>query len=194
MKRLSVLLMFMILAFACVTTPTLKDYPAKGSDEKGIIQLLLNLENALNSYDPKGVLRAYASDAKVWTSDYDARWSLRMFTKDELETHIAKIAPRIEKAMLKYKYLKPRNIYIQGNQACMMVPYEIVSTSPDSNYREKGIHYFELVKINQDWFISKSIWETTDCNYSNWQELQRSNRNNKNIYEIVDCFSPKCRE
>ncbi|GAF94336.1 unnamed protein product, partial [marine sediment metagenome] len=61
MKKLLVLSVIAILAGACVTQPSLTDYQGKNSDEKNIVNLVLEFQKAYSSQNLERILATYAA-------------------------------------------------------------------------------------------------------------------------------------
>ena len=79
MKRIFIV-GFMILASACVTAPTLKDYKVKNTEERAVIESLLKLEQAYGNLDVTwaeridGVVARYAPNASIQTGTLEDPW------------------------------------------------------------------------------------------------------------------------
>ena len=111
----------------------------------------------------------------------DRSYTKRMYTMEQLKTHGAKLYRAMERASLNITFFPPKNIYVEGDAACMTCPYKVVSRNPRIPYVERGIYYTEFSKGGTGWRISLTEWQIEYCNDAKWQEYKRKHENQNHL-------------
>jgi len=188
MKRLF-LVGFMILASACVTAPTLKDYKAKNTEERAVIESLLKLEQAYANLDVTWAERIdlitarYTPNASIQIGTKENPWEGVIVNGSEEFKKIAITRTFFDKYKCKFKYCAPDILEVEGNKARTTYKYEIIQTVPfktasghDWYMKEIGIYRVELSKTNDGWLVSKSRWEILENNSPRFQEYKQKRK------------------
>lgn len=165
MKKLAVLIILGVFVFGGTSTTelTLKDYQAKGLDEKKIVKLVLDYQKAYNLYDPKGVLAVYLPGAIIKAGIKDAG-SEHLVTKEEYVGIVADQLATRKMYDLKLIFLAPKKITVEGSTAKLNVDYMLYSSA--QHYWEKGMFNFDFTKADSAWLISRNTWKILDLSYN----------------------------
>jgi hypothetical protein len=171
MIGISALTMFAFLASVNVTanqsilteSPSLECYQARSLDEREIVKLLFDYQNAYNAYDAVEVLSLYLPGAIIKAGIRDD-WSENIVTKEEYDRIIGENFSKRKMYCFTLKLFLPKEVNVEKNTAKFIVPF--VTYSVTQHYWEKGIFNFEFRKTDSGWFISKDIWEILDLHYA----------------------------
>jgi len=172
-KLFCFLSMFPIFVVACATQPSLKDYQAKSLDEEKIVNLVLEFQEAYSSQNMEKILATYAPEAMIKTSIKKKDWSGVMLPKEKHAAILSKQMHFYRRAEIKLEIDPPKEIFIKGNEASMIAPYELYATNPYKAYVETGILNFEFRKADPGWLISKRTWEILDCNHPDFKDWKK---------------------
>ena len=173
----SYMILISLLFFACVSQPSLKEYQASNDDEKKVIEIISEWENAVNSYDAKRLYSLFSTEAiQTSTKKGSLKWDI--FPREEWYPIIKR---RIKESYvgsgLRFKLFSPENIRFEKIEAHLIIPYKLSSTK--INYRENGIFNFELKKDGSNWTILKFRCEILNSNHRDWPEYQKWVKNKK---------------
>jgi hypothetical protein len=172
MKRSYVILVSVVVIFACALQPSFRDYQARNADEKQVVEIISAFENAANSYDAQGLYSLYSPEATIQTSTKRGSLKWKIFSREEW---LPIIKRRIEESYigsgLRFKFFPPENIRVEKSEAYLIIPYKL--SSPQINYLETGLFNFELNKKNVVWAIVKFRYEILTSNHFNWPEYQK---------------------
>jgi len=185
MKRVF-LVGFMILASACVTAPTLKDFKAKNTEEQAVIKSLLKLEKAYGNLNVTwtkridGITARYTPNASIQIGTKEDPFEGVIVDGREEFKKIAITRTYFDKYKLKFKYYAPDILEVKGNKARVTYKYEITQTVPfktssgdDWYMDETGIYHVELSNTDDGWLVSKSRWEILENNLPQFKEHKR---------------------
>lgn len=172
MKRSYVILVSVVFIFACASKPSLKNYQARSDDEKRVVEIISEWENAANSYDAQRLYSLYSPKATIQTSTKKGSLKWKIFNREEW---FPIIKQRLEESYvasgLRFKFFLPENIRIEKSEAQLIIPYKL--SSFEINYLETGLFNFELNMKNSTWTIVKLRYEILTSNHSDWPEYQK---------------------
>jgi|GEM_PF-2320660 hypothetical protein len=172
MKRSSGIIFLLFLIFACVSQPSLQNYQAESTDEKKVIEVVSEFQNAANTYDARRMYSLYSPEATIQTSTKLGSLKWEIFKREEW---FKVIKQRFEESYvgsgLEFKFYPPKNIQVQENDAFLIIPYKLSSFQTD--YLETGLFNFELKKKSSVWNIIKFRYEILTSNHSDWPEYQK---------------------
>jgi len=171
--KISILIyLSVVFIFACASQPSIGDYPARSEDEKQVLKIITEVEDAANSYDAHRLYSLYSPQATIQTSTKKGSLKWMIFDREEWFPIIKR---RYEESYvgsgLRFKFYQPENIKVGQSQAQLTIPYKLSSTR--INYWETGLFRFELEKENSAWTIVKFRYEILTSNHSDWPEYKK---------------------
>ena len=173
MRKLFGLSIMAILAVACATQPSLKDYQAKSLDEEKIVNLVIKFQEGYSSQNAEGILATYSPGAMIKTATKEKDWSGVMLPKEEHAAILSKQMSFYKRANIKLEIAPPRELRIKENEASMVAPYELYSRNPYRAYVESGVIDFEFKETDSGWLISRRTWEISDCNHPDFKDWKK---------------------
>ncbi|MBW1819877.1 MAG: hypothetical protein JRJ60_22280 [Deltaproteobacteria bacterium] len=144
--------------------PGLEQYRPRNAEEMRVVQLMLELQRALNAADAAGVLSIYSRDAGIMMDLTGERIGVLLTKEEYAPKLVGKMGkPSFKNCSYLFKFLEPTEFFLDENDAVMTLPLEVDGTRCD--YREKAVFSFEFVKTPLGWRIGKSTWEVLESTH-----------------------------
>ena len=185
MKRINVFLIFVLFAFSCTTTKTMKNYKTQNATERQIIDAVLQLKEAYNSHNlewkqqVEKIVATYSPGASIQTGVEGNLYQGIIVNREEFRAIcMGKTAYRKYKII--WEFHEPIDLRLEKDKAKVSFGYRFDATVPfiTGSGRhvygwEVGIYYLNLIKEDGNWLINKHRWETTDTNNPKFKEYKK---------------------